>query len=203
MKKLLMLLLCLLLLLTGCTPETPDAQPTAAPTDDLGLETRAIDFGDFVMTAFNVDAVDMRSKSDGEVWAILYPLYMESAPFHDTITVVWYQDDLTETVDAMGVEVYAEMLLRQNMAQYNAQGIAATNARLASARYEEGQMAMAYSMDMDYSGAGTDLQVTMWQMQHYVLGGEDGTYVFTLTADSLEDLQLLTYYLTATAFPEK
>ncbi len=193
MKKWLMLLLCLVL----CCP----ASLAEDTQDEIELTTMPLDFGDFVMTVFNVDGVQMGEKLDGEVWAVIYPLYVESDPFHDTINVVWHASDLTETVELMGVEFYAETLLQQTVEQYASLGIQATNAKLASALYEEGQMAMAYSIDMDYTAAGTDLKVTMWQLQQYVMLGEKGTYIFTLTTDSFEDLKMLTYYLSATIFP--
>ena len=73
MKKLLCILLMLLLLPAAATAEfdfTPELMP--------------LDMGDFTMSVFNFDAVQLGEKADGALWARIYPAYSDAAAFHDT-----------------------------------------------------------------------------------------------------------------------
>ncbi len=192
MKKLFALMLCLCLLIPAALAET----------DEIALETRLLDLSDFSMLTFTIDAVDVQQKADGAIWCTVYPLYNETVAFHDTIRVVWYATDLTDSIKLVGAERYASEILEETLRSYNSAGVSATNAQLLSARYENDQLTFAYRMELDYLPMGIDLQVTMWQMQVFILRGEAGSYSFTLTADTLEDLNLQTYYLGTVLFPE-
>lgn len=124
MKKLLCILLMLLLL--------PAAAP-AESADTITAELLTLDMGDFTMNVFNIDAVQMGEKADGALWARIYPAYNENAAFHDNIQIVWYETDLSESIDLLGAELYANALLSNMLDNYAAAGIAATNPQLLSA----------------------------------------------------------------------
>lgn len=189
MKKLLCILLMLLFL------------PAALAESDgfITPELQTLDLGDFTMSVFNIDAVQLGEKADGALWARIYPAYSEAEAFHDTIQVVWYETDLSESIDLLGAELYGSALMSNMLDNYAAAGIVAANPELLSARAENGQMVLLYRMDMDYSPAGLDLQVPMWQLQQYFMT-PGGTYCFTLTADGQSDLDLLVLYLGTIAF---
>ena len=190
MKKLLCILLMMLLLPAAALAESDDM---------ITAELLTLDMGDFTMNVFNIDAVQLGEKADGALWARIYPAYNENAAFHDTIQIVWYATDLTETIDMLGPELYGNAMLSNMLDNYTVAGIAATNPQLLSAQAKDGQLVLLHCMDMDYSGMGLDLQVTMWQLQQYYMTA-DGTYCFTMTADSRTDLDLLVLYLGTIAF---
>ncbi len=196
------LLLLIALLLGGCAAPSPAPAATAAPDPqaDMAMSTQTLDLGDFTMTIFNADGVQMGEKAEGKTWCTIYPLYQPDAPFHDTIAVTWSRTDLTPVLDAVGAENYARTTVAQTVQGYESLGIAAANAALHNALYENGQLALYCSMDMDYTGAGLALQTRVHQMQIFFLRDSEGTYVFTLTADSAADLEMISYYLGAIAF---
>ena len=174
--------------------------PAAATAEfDFTPELMPLDMGDFTMSVFNFDAVQLGEKADGELWARIYPAYSDAAAFHDTIQIVWYETDLSETINLLGPEMYAHALMSNMLDNYAAVGIQATNPQLLSAKADGEQMVLLHLMDMDYTPVGLDLKLTMWQLQQYYLT-PNGTYCFTLTADNQADLDLLVLYLGTVAF---
>ena len=64
-------------------------------------------------------------------------------------------------------------------------------------------MTLIMSYDADYTAVGLDLKVTLYMMQLYVpLGGDTGSYIFTLTGSSMEDVDALLNKLDTIEFKE-
>lgn len=196
MKRLLLMLLSLLLLTLPAVAEST----VPSGSEELYLEATTLDLGDFTMNVFTIDGIQTGVKADAQVLAVVYPLYNPEAVFHDTINIMWFAADQTANIALSGAEFFAQANLIDIVNAFTSSGIAATNPQLLSFAHENNEFAMAYSVNLDYTGVGRDLQMDIWQLQHYTMTPGNGTYVFTLTADSVDDLELLTYYLNTVVF---
>ena len=84
--------------------------------------------------------------------------------------------------------------------QYNEMGISMTDLQVLNT-YQEGNLSvMLTSANMDYTGMGIDLAAPTYQMQLYLCGGEAGCYIFTITANTLEDVTAIAPYLDTIKF---
>ena len=198
MKKILALLLSLMLLLPAI------ALGEAASNPDV----YAVEFDDFTITMNATDALQKGEKANGQVLFMLYPDYDETATMHPTmhpnINGVWTSEDVSDMGNVTPTD-FGNLVLQQSVQGLAAQGVAVSNeALLAAERDEEtGSMTLIMSYDADYTAVGLDLKVTLYMMQLYVpLGGDTGSYIFTLTGSSMEDVDALLNKLDAIEFKE-
>lgn len=194
MKKILALLLSLMLLLPAI------ALGEAASNPDV----YAVEFDDFTITLNATDALQKGEKANGQVLFMLYPDYDETATMHPTINGVWTSEDVSDMGNVTPTD-FGNLVLQQSVQGLAAQGVAVSNeALLAAERDEEtGSMTLIMSYDADYTAVGLDLKVTLYMMQLYVpLGGDTGSYIFTLTGSSMEDVDALLNKLDTIEFKE-
>lgn len=194
MKKILALLLSLMLLLPAI------ALGEAASNPDV----YAVEFDDFTITLNATDALQKGEKSNGQVLFMLYPDYDETSTMHPNINGVWTSEDVSDMGNVTPTD-FGNLVLQQSVQGLAAQGVAVSNeALLAAERDEEtGSMTLIMSYDADYTAVGLDLKVTLYMMQLYVpLGGDTGSYIFTLTGSSMEDVDALLNKLDAIEFKE-
>ncbi len=167
MKKLLSVLLTLVLML-GCASVLAEATPAGS-----SLET--FDFGDFTMT-FDADMIgDIYEKTENEVYFQLFPFYDENAAVNPNINCVWNStvEDLTQ-IDA---NEFAAAVMQAMLAQFEAMGLKAENAKvlLAVPDEQDGKYAISYLAQYDLEGT------TLYMMQASVSDAAFGTYTFTVT----------------------
>lgn len=193
MKKLLALLLSLMLLL----PAVSFAEAAES------VDVYPVEFDDFILYVTSYDIIQKAAaKEEGQLLFMLYPAYDDASLTHPNINGVWTAQDLAAALDDLDAAAFAQDVIDESVQGLTAQGIIATNPQLISAEKVDGIMVLAYSMDMDYSGAGVDLQATIYQMQFYIGLGEKGSYVFTLSAYNADDLIALSEYVEAIEFKE-
>lgn len=194
MKKILALLLSLMLLLPAI------ALGEAASNPDV----YAVEFDDFTITLNATDALQKGEKANGQVLFMLYPDYDETSTMHPNINGVWTSEDVSNMGNVTPTD-FGNLVLQQSVQGLAAQGVAVSNeALLAAERDEEtGSMTLIMSYDADYTAVGLDLKVTLYMMQLYVpLGGDTGSYIFTLTGSSMEDVDALLNKLDTIEFKE-
>lgn len=184
MKKLLSLILCLMALFTCALAETET------------VELYTIDFGAFTMDLGENDYYEVAEEMvANNVYAIIYPNYDPTAATFDNINITWLDMDLAPIVRLAGAEPYAQMVLEAAAPQYESMGIKMNKAELLSAVFEENVFVTITACELDYAGAGVDLVSPLYQMQVYFCQGEGGTYVFTVSATTMESLEALSTYV--------
>lgn len=194
MKKILALLLSLMLLLPAI------ALGEAASNPDV----YAVEFDDFTITLNATDALQKGEKSNGQVLFMLYPDYDETSTMHPNINGVWTSEDVSDMGNVTPTD-FGNLVLQQSVQGLAAQGVAVSNEVLLTAERDEetGSMTLIMSYDADYTAVGLDLKATLYMVQLYVpLGGDAGSYIFTLTGSSLEDVDALLNKLDAIEFKE-
>ena len=194
MKKILALLLSLMLLLPAIALGEAASNPDAY----------AVEFDDFTITLNATDALQKGEKVNGQVLFMLYPDYDETATMHPNINGVWTSEDVSNMGNVTPTD-FGNLVLQQSVQGLAAQGVAVSNEALLTAERDEetGSMTLIMSYDADYSGAGLDLKVTLYMVQLYVpLGGDAGSYIFTLTGSSMEDVDALLNKLDVIDFKE-
>lgn len=185
MRKLITLLMCLALFL----PAIALAEATAVPA------TYPVDFGDFTMTLKETDMYQQGVKQNNEVMAMIYPDYDEMAVFSANLGIVWHRADASAELAQTLPEDFAQAMLAQAQTSFATQGLFPTNFQVFEADYTEGVLSIGYCFDIDYSPLGVDLSTTIYQRQIYLCLGGAGTYIFNMTAVSMEDLALMDFYL--------
>lgn len=190
MKKFLALMLCLMLCL-----------PAAALAEAPAL-LYPVDFGTFTM---NLSATDQYQVGDtmtsNELYAMIYTDYDPYETTHDSINVVWSQDNFTLEIALMGgIQKYAEAVLEGAESQYSAMGIKMTNAVVLDAGFGDNRGYTVTSCMMDYTNAGINLVTPLYQMQLLFCNVHGGNYIFTLTSSTYEGLDVLTAYIDTLQF---
>lgn len=193
MKKLIALVLCLALFLPAL------ALAEAAATEPA---TYPVDFGDFTMTLKETDLYQQGVKQDGQVMAQIYPDYDENAMFTNNLGIGWLKDDYGVYLSQTDPAEFAQSLVDEAVAQFAGIGLICDNAQVHEAVYADDVMSITYSVDVDYTPMGIDLCVTLWQQQIYLCDTEWGTYFFTMTAASMEELDIMDYYLDSIVFDQ-
>lgn len=162
----------------------------------LGLaqgELITYDFGDFTMEFDSEIIGQIGEKVDGQVYFQLYPTYDETALFNSSMSCVW--SATTFEVTAFEPAAYANLVLAQTQQLLESQNIVVTNPTVITAMLDEqdGRPAIAYihSMDLDYTNAGYDLQMTLYTIQGVVPTEDIGVYAFTVSCDDLENADAL------------
>ena len=192
---------------------TAAPEATAAPVDEVPVEEEPVqeepaevaaettDFGDFTMVLGANDVFQIApQKTSNAVHAIVYPNYDDTAESHSNINVVWVNADAAGEINLYGVANYAALIMQAAEQQYTAMGIKMTDAQVLSAVFENNTAIFVTSANLDYTGAGYDLVTPQCQIQAYFCKGDAGTYIFTCTATSMEDLQAMSAYLDTVQF---
>lgn len=194
MKKILALLLSLMLLLPAIALGEAASNPDAY----------AVEFDDFTITLNATDALQKGEKANGQVLFMLYPDYDETSTMHSNINGVWTSEDVS-ALGEIDATTFGNLVLTQSAQGLAAQGVAVSNEALLIAERDEetGSMTLIMSYDADYTAAGLDLKATLYMVQLYVpMGGEAGSYIFTLTGSSMEEVDALLNKLDAIEFKE-
>ncbi|MBP3454568.1 MAG: hypothetical protein J6M20_12785 [Clostridia bacterium] len=194
MKKILALLLSLMLLLPAIALGEAASNPDAY----------AVEFDDFTITMNATDALQKGEKANGQVLFMLYPDYDETATMHSNINAVWTSEDVS-ALGEIDATTFGNLVLTQSAQGLAAQGVAVSNEALLIAERDEetGSMTLIMSYDADYTAAGLDLKATLYMVQLYVpMGGDAGSYIFTLTGSSMEEVDALLNKLDAIEFKE-
>ena len=174
----------LLVLMALCLAVVPALAETAEPT--------ALDFGDFTMTI----PADMQYEMADEITdnATFFMLYQPSeSAFTTNMALVWSEaaSDLT----AADPQTTGEAILATAQTTLEAQSVAVANPTLVGASMDEigGKTALSvvYTMDLDYTGMGVDLQTNVTFVQAIVSEDAIGTYTFTIASDSMDGCQPL------------
>lgn len=193
MKKILALFLSLMLLLPAIS------LGEAASDPDLYV----VDFEDFTIALNATDALQKGEKVNGQVLFMLYPDYDETAIMHPNINGVWTSEDVSDMGNVTPTD-FGNLVLQQSTQGLAAQGIGIANEALLAADRdaETGAMTLVMSYDADYTSVGVDLKTSLYIVQIYVPLGEAGSYIFTLTASSMDGVDALLDKLNAVEFKE-
>ena len=141
------------------------------------------------------------TMSEGAAFLILYPDYLTTGQTTNNLNAVHTEENLAlQLLLVGGIENYGKLVLQQTVPQYEAVGIKMTNPQLLYAATEDDLGVIIISSDLDYSGAGIDLTLTLYQMIGMFMNTSSGSYVFTLTAESMDALQEMSGYLDSVQF---
>lgn len=168
-------------------------------------ETVAYDFGDFTMTF----PADMQGQIADEIaesvpFVTLYQQDDMDDSFTSNLNVTWSESvvDLASTDPA----AYGQAVLDASVALLEQQNVAVANPTLLGAAMDEvggkDALSLMYSMDVDFTNAGTDLQVTLTYVQGIVSEEGLGTYTFTVTTDNVDGCQSLIDIVNTTAWAQ-
>ena len=185
MKKLLSVLLVLALLL-----------PAAA------MAEQEVDLGFGVLRLDDNAYVTLGDRESGILVQVIPDPYAEVL-FYDNFNVMWSDAQISD-ID-MEPEAFAKYVMSVAKAGMEAQGVTASNETVLSAEIdkENDMLTLEYTMDVDYSGLGIDMQLTLYFGQLAFSFEGDGMYAITFTASSEDGiLALLDYVDTALVFKE-
>ena len=187
MKKLISLVLCLML---------------ALPAFALAETTTTVDFGPFTMAVKPNDYYEVAdTMTSNTVYLMLYSDYFMTGTTTNNLNVVYTEDNLAlQLLLVGGMEKYAELTLQQADAQYKTMGIKMSNPQVLYAAKEGNEGGFIISSTLDYTGAGIDLVLTLYQMTAMFIDTPSGDFLITLTADSMDKLSEMTNYLDSVEF---
>ena len=153
-------------------------------------QMQTVDFGAFTMEIGANEYYEVAdTMTSNNVYLIIYPDYNLTGQTTNNINVVYTEDNLTQQLALVGgIEKYAELVLKQTAPQYEAMGIKMTDAQILYALHEDDNAAIIMASTLDYSGAGVDLVLTLYQMVGMFLNTPSGDYIFTVTSDSMTTL---------------
>lgn len=175
---------------------------TGAVVPAASTQKTTVDFGTFTMDVGSGDYYEVAdTMTSNALYMMLYPDYYVTGQTTNNINVVYTEDGLaTQQLLVGGIETYAQLVLEQTGPQYEALGIKMTDGQVLYAAEEDGKAAIIISSTLDYSGAGVDLTMTLYQMIAMFMDTPSGDYLFTLTADSMENLSTMADYLDTVQF---
>ena len=172
----------LLVLMALCLAVVPTLAETAEPA--------TLDFGDFTVTI----PADMQYDMADEITsnAAFFMLYQPSeSSFTTNLALVW--TDAAADLTAADPETYAQSILAAAQSGLEQQNVAVANPTLVGASMDEiggkAALSVVYTMDLDYTGMGVDLQLNVTFVQALVSEDGMGTYTFTIASDSLDGCQ--------------
>lgn len=172
MKKLVCILVCLLL-------------PIAAMAE--AAQEVTVDFGDFTMTCMSNDELQQNEKADGAMIAALVPAAHKTESLTPNLNVLWFEEDLSPVIQMYGADAYAQAVYEAAIQQIEGAGLTISDPTFIGQELVESPennctiLFIAYSMNVDYSSLGNDVQPTMYQEMAYMLTEGKGSYCFTLT----------------------
>ena len=186
MKKLLALILCLMLAFSTCAMAA----------------TTAVDFGTFTIDLGPNDQYEVAdTMTDGQLYALISPNYDPNATFTSTINVVWTSGNLRSDINTLGgMDAYAQLVMNNANAQYSEMGIVMSNYTLMRTFIDDETAGALTSYTLDYTKAGVDMVTNLYQMQALFFNGANDNYIFTLTAYTIEELEVMSAYLDTVTF---
>ena len=105
---------------------------------------------------------------------------------------------------ALDANATAETIVASAVSALEGQGATVTNPQVLTAGLDEvgskTALSVGYSMDVDYTGMGVDLQVTLIFAQAIVSEEGLGTYTFTITTDDPTTTQPLVDIVNSTVW---
>ena len=181
MKKLLALLLCVLL----CVPVFASAE--------------VLEFEDFNLVINDGDLYQMGVKGEGQILVQVFPAYDENATFHENFAISWTSENFKEFMQYGDTDSLCQSVLEGIASNLTMQGVLVNSKEILAqiADEENGTMAVYMLFEVDYSGAGYDLQMYLHQEQLYVSLEDSGTYIVTFSADSNEKIKEMLNYMNA------
>lgn len=176
------------------------AQATAPAAASAEMTT--VDFGAFTMDMGANDHYEVAdTMTSNAMYLMIYPDYYITGQTTNNINVVYTEDKLSlQLLLVGGIEKYAELMLQQAAPQYEALGIKMSDPKVLYAAAEGDEAAIIISSNLDYSGAGIDLTLTLYQMTGMFMNTPSGDYIFTITSDSMDTLAELTQRLDTVQF---
>ena len=182
MKRIFCLLLCLLCLCPAALAENPAGG---------GMVT--YDFDDFTIDVPAGAVVQEGEKTAGAAFFAVYPYYDATQAFNDNYNIVWVPQDFSLLFAQTDANSLAQAQINTNLASFAAMGVEVANVTLLAAGYDESGNNFSYyiTMDLDYTGAGLDLQLTLHQVQMYMDLGDEAGYIFSFSARDAETLEAL------------
>ena len=200
MRKFLLVLMALCLAVLPCLAEGAAPSESAAP-----VETIDYDFGDFTLTFPAEMPGEIADEiTSGAPFVTLYQMDDLEDAFSSNLNVVWSESvvDLASQDPA----AYAQAVVDASVAMMEQQNVAVANPTVLGASMDEigGKAALSvmYSMDVDYTNAGLDLQTTLTWVQGIVSEEGLGTYTFTITTDNVDGCQSLVDIVNSTVWAE-
>lgn len=168
-------------------------------------ETTAYDFGAFTLTfPSDADGQIADEITDNSVFFLIYQDVAEDAQFRPNLNITWVKD--VEDVTALDANATAETIVASAVSALEGQGATVTNPQVLTAGLDEvgskTALSVGYSMDVDYTGMGVDLQVTLIFAQAIVSEEGLGTYTFTITTDDPTTTQPLVDIVNSTVWAE-
>ena len=157
-------------------------------------ETTAVDFGAFTLT-FPAEMQGQVAEEivENEAFDTLYQMDDMEDSFASNLNIVWSESvvDLASQDPA----AYAQAIVDASVAMMEQQNVAVANPTVLGASMDEigGKTALSvvYTMDLDYTGMGVDLQTNVTFVQAIVSEDAIGTYTFTIASDSMDGCQPL------------
>lgn len=180
MKKTWIALLLACMMALSCTAAFAEAAASDGP----------VDFGDFSMAIDASMACQVNEKKENQPWFILYPAYNAVGDSSTNFNVVWnsnYQDlSAWKESDKPG---YVEMMSTEIKSQYEAAGLELLSFDIPHIELMkmDGQDALVSLMTSTLKV--NDQEIPLYQIQAIVSMKDKGTYTFTGTAQSMEQLQ--------------
>ena len=157
-------------------------------------ETMTYDFGDFTIS-FSPDANGNIADeiTDGASFFLIYQDAVAEGQFNANLNIAW--SSAYEDLTALAPAETAETMATASASALEGQGVKTANVQVVGASMDEigGKPALSvvYSMDVDYTGMGLDLQTTLYFAQGFVSEEALGTYTFTITTTDLATAQPL------------
>lgn len=177
MRKLIAMLMALLMICGAALADNAD-------------ELTALEFEHFTL-AIRKDAVGTGADTieNNVPFLVVYQDYDPSKQFCSNMNAVWNENVLD--LDGFTPEMMATETLKYTLDLYQQSGVKAENARVLNAEFDELNEKRAVSFvtcaDLDYSGMGLDLQITLYTLQAVVPLEGIGTYTFTISTNDLEN----------------
>ena len=177
----------------GMPGSAPDGQPGGAPGGQPGGMSGQPDSYDAVQSLSEDAAISGETiESTGTDENAL--LVTGGTVSVDNATVTRASDDSTGG-DASSFYGVGAAILATAQSTLEAQSVAVANPTLVGASMDEigGKTALSvvYTMDLDYTGMGVDLQTNVTFVQAIVSEDAIGTYTFTIASDSMDGCQPL------------
>ena len=151
------------------------------------------DFDDFTIDVPAGAVVQEGEKTAGAAFFAVYPYYDATQAFNDNYNIVWVPQDFSLLFAQTDANSLAQAQINTNLASFAAMGVEVANVTLLAAGYDESGNNFSYyiTMDLDYTGAGLDLQLTLHQVQMYMDLGDEAGYIFSFSARDAETLEAL------------
>lgn len=182
MRKIIAILMVLCLLPAIAIAETSEADNIVT-----------FNFEGFTMDMPKDIAGYLNERAEGGVYFQVYPEYNEAELLHPNLNVCWTPevDDLSKKEDLSGT---AQVLLDGIISTFEASGYSVSDAQIVAFGVDEHEGKQAFSVvfnfTVDYTAVmGNELTINQYCMQTYVADEDFGTYVFNITAETIEKAQ--------------